>query len=434
MGHMATVTLEHAVSLVRPTDSMAVPLGPGVPGGFMHALGERDDFVDLHIFGALLPDLYALFTKPGVHYRSGFFGPAERFLRDAGASIDYVPADFRRFDPILQWLNPRIMATAGAPPVDGWVSLSLHAGASVDEIHRAAADPNRLVIVEVSEKFPRTYGVEPEHMHRIHVDNIDALVFTDREPLNLADTEPTQAERDIAQFALQFIHSGCTLQTGIGGIPNQIASLIAQSDMGDFGIHSEMFTTGLMRLHQSGKVSNKKGSEFDGFSPTTFAAGIPELYSWLHENKDVRFLPVKIVNSPERISQNRDMVSINGALAVDLSGQVMADSINGTQFSGVGGHEDFVAGPGLTLSGRSLICLPSTSVVNGELTNRILPQFPAGSVVSTPRHQTDVVITEFGIAELEGRSIRERAQALAKIGHPHFRDELLASAEKWPAD
>ena len=128
------------------------------------------------------------------------------------------------------------------------------------------------------------------------------------------------------------------------------------------------------------------------------------------------------------------MVSINGALAVDLSGQVMADSINGTQFSGVGGHEDFVAGPGLTLSGRSLICLPSTSVVNGELTNRILPQFPAGSVVSTPRHQTDVVITEFGIAELEGRSIRERAQALAKIGHPHFRDELLASAEKWPAD
>jgi acyl-CoA hydrolase len=128
------------------------------------------------------------------------------------------------------------------------------------------------------------------------------------------------------------------------------------------------------------------------------------------------------------------MISINGALAVDLSGQVMADTINGQQFSGVGGHEDFVAGPGLNLSGRSLICLPSTSMVNGVLTSRILPQFPAGSVVSTPRHQLDIIITEYGIAELEGRSIRERSRALAMIGHPQFRDELLANAEQWPKD
>jgi hypothetical protein len=120
----------------------------------MHALGERTDFVDLQIFGALMPDLYGVLALPGVHYRSGFFGPAERFLRDTGASIDFVPADFRRFAPILRKLTPRVMATAGSPPVDGWVSLSLHAGASVDEIHRAAADPERLLIVEVSEKYP----------------------------------------------------------------------------------------------------------------------------------------------------------------------------------------------------------------------------------------------------------------------------------------
>lgn len=434
MGHMAMMTLDDAVALVQSTDTLAVPLGPGVPGGFMHALDTRNDFVDLRIFGALMPDLYAVLMKPGVLYRSGFFGPAERFLRDAGASIDYVPADFRRFEPILESYAPRIMATAGAPPVDGWVSLSVHAGATVDELHRAAADPNRLVIVEVSESYPRTFGVAPEHQHRIHVDEIDALVVTDKEPLNLADAPATDAELTIAQFALSFIRSGCTLQTGIGGIPNQIASFIAESDMGDFGIHSEMFTTGLMRLHQAGKVTNKKGSEFDGFSPTTFAAGIPELYSWLHENDSVRFLPVKVVNSPERIARNRDMVSINGALAVDLSGQVMADSINGIQFSGVGGHEDFVAGPGLNLAGRSLICLPSTSVVNNVVTSRILSQFPGGSIVSTPRHQVDVIITEFGIAELEGRTIRERARALAAIGHPDFRDELLERAERWPED
>ncbi len=431
---MARMDLSEAIALLRPEDSMAVPLGPGVPGGFMHALAERDDFTRLEIFGALLPDLYAILTKPGVHYRSGFFGPAERFLRDSGASIDFVPADFRRFAPILEWLNPRVIAFAGAPPVDGWVSLSLLAGASVDEIHRAAKDPNRIVIAEVSEKFPRTFGVLPEYGHRIHVDDIDALIYTEREPLNLADAPSTDAETAIAQLALQFIRSGSTLQTGIGGIPNQIALALAQSDIGDLGIHSEMFTTGLMRLHQAGKVSNRKGTEFDGFSPTTFAAGIPELYTWLHENEDVRFLPVKIVNSPEIISRNRDMVTINGALAVDLSGQVVADTINGKQFSGVGGHEDFVAGPGLTLGGRSLICLPSTSVVNGELTSRILTQFPGGSVVSTPRHQVDVVITEYGVAELEGRTIRERSRALAMIGHPQFRDELLANAEQWPTD
>ena len=423
-----------AIALVRTTDSMAVPLGPGVPGGFMHALGERDDFERFDIFGALLPDLYALLTKPGVNYRSGFFGPAERFLRDAGASIDYVPADFRRFAPILEWLNPRIIAFAGAPPVDGWVSLSLHAGAGVDELHRAAKDPNRIVIAEVSDKFPRTFGVEPDHLHRIHVDDIDALVYTDREPLNLADAVATEAENAIAQLALQFIHSGTTLQTGIGGIPNQIALALAESNVSGLGVHSEMFTTGLMRLHQAGKVTNQKGTEFDGFTVTTFAAGIPELYTWLHENKDVRFLPVKIVNSPEVISRNRDMVTVNGALAVDLSGQVIADTIDGTQFSGVGGHEDFAAGPGLTLGGRSLICLPSTTTVNGVLTSRILNRFPSGGIVSTPRHQIDVVITEFGIAELEGRSIRERARALAAIGHPDFRDELLANAEEWPKD
>ena len=286
----------------------------------------------------------------------------------------------------------------------------------------------------MSEHFPRTFGVLPEYGHRIHVDQIDALITTDREPLNLADTVPTEAELAIAQIAVSFIHSGSTLQTGIGGIPNQIALTLAASDMGDFGIHSEMFTTGLMRLHQAGKVTNSKGSEFDGFSPTTFAAGIPELYSWLHNNEAVRFLPVKIVNSPERIARNRNMVTINGALAVDLAGQVVADTIGGMQFSGVGGHEDFISGPGLDSTDRSLICLPSTSTVNGQLTSRILGALPAGSVVSTPRHQVDVIITEFGIAELEGRTIRERARAMASIAHPQFRDELLANAEMWPKD
>ena len=426
--------ISEAVDRVGHVDSLAVPLGPGVPGGFLHALGERDDFVRLEVFGALLPDLYALFTRRGVHYRSGFFGPAERFLRDSGASIDYMPADFRRFEPVLRHLSPRIMATAGAMPVDGRVSLSLHAGASVDELHRAGADPDRLLLVEVSEHFPRTFGMEPDHTHSLSLDEIDILVRTDRKPLDLADAEPTEVETTIAGHAMRFIHDGCTLQTGIGGIPSQIAKMVAASGISDLGIHSEMFTTGLMRLHQAGKVTNRKGSPFDGFSPTTFAAGVPELYEWLHENRDVRFLPVKMVNSPEMIGRNRDMVAINGALAVDLSGQVVADSIDGLQFSGIGGHEDFVSGPGLTADGRSMICLPSTTTVDGRLASRIITRFPAGSVVSTPRHQVDLVITEYGVAELHGRTIRERSVALAAIGHPDFRDELREQAQQWPSD
>lgn len=428
------VEMAAAVAAVRGIDSLAVPLGPGVPGGFLHALGERTDFSRLEVFGALMPDLYQLFLRPGVHYRSGFFGPAERFLSEAGADVDFVPADFRRFEPILHHLKPRVVATAAAPPVNGWVSLSLHAGATVDELHRAGADPDRLLIVEVSEHFPRTLGVEPDHPHRLHVDEIDLLVETDRSPLNLPDAQPTDVELAIAEHALRFFHDGCTVQTGIGGIPSQIATRLADGPFNDLGVHSEMFTTGLMRLHQAGKVTNRKNSEFDGFTPTTFAAGIPELYTWLHENPAVRFLPVRVVNSPERIARNRDMVSINGALAIDLSGQVVADSIAGKQFSGIGGHEDFVSGPGLSTSGRSLICLPSTSTVNGGLISRIVTSLPTGSVVSTPRHQVDVVITEHGVAELHGRTIRERSRALAEIAHPDFRDELRAQAERWPLD
>ena len=352
-----------AVSIVRPVDTLAVPLGPGVPGGFLHALGERDDFTRLEVFGALLPDLYQLFMRSGVHYRSGFFGPAERFLRDAGASVDFVPSDFRRFEPILQHLRPRIMATAAAPPVDGWVSLSVHAGASVEELHRAGADPDRVLLVEVSPHFPRTFGLG-EHEHRLHVDEIDVLVETDRRPLDLADAAPTPEETAIAEFVASFVTDGCTLQTGIGGVPSQVAKILASGPHGDFGIHSEMFTTGLMHLHRAGKVTNRKGGAFDGVSITTFAAGVPELYEWLHENDEVRFLPVRHVNSPEAIARNRHMVTINGAMAVDLSGQVVADTILGKQFSGVGGHEDFVSGPGLSADGRSMICLPSTSTVS----------------------------------------------------------------------
>ncbi|MCB1040662.1 MAG: acetyl-CoA hydrolase/transferase family protein [Acidimicrobiales bacterium] len=425
------LTPEQAASLLRTTDVLGVPLGPGHPGGLLHALGARTDWVDLTVTGALLTDFYEVFGRPGVKFLSGFYGPIERLMRDQGGAIEFVPADFRRFAPLLERIDPRVMATSAAPPdAEGWCSLSLHAGATIHEIERAADDPERVLMVEVSPRFPRTRGYG-EHEHRIHVDRIDVLIETDREPFVIGDPEPTAEERAIAEFVADFVTDGCTLQTGIGGIPSTVASLLADGDKGGFGIHSEMFTTGLMKLHRAGKVTNQKGI-WDGFSITTFAAGTRELYDWLDGNQEVAFLPVHLVNSPDLIARNPKMVSINGALAIDLAGQAVADTLGGAQFSGIGGHEDFVASSGLELEDRSLICLRSTTTVNGQLVSRIDGQFPAGTIVTTPRHQLDVVVTEYGVAELRGATVRERARALAAISHPAFRDRLQAQAEEYP--
>jgi acyl-CoA hydrolase len=414
-----------AAALVRPVDTLAMPLGPGAPGGFLHALGERDDWEQLEVFGALLLDFYAVFTKPGVRFCSGFFGPAERALRDAGANVEFIPADFRRFVTIAQEFAPRVMTTAAAPPDEnGYMSLSLHAGATVGELHQAALDSERLLVVEVNERLPRTLGIPPKYPHALHLDEVDVIVHNDVAPFVLPDSEPTDVDRAIAEFARAFIADGSTLQTGIGGVPSTIVDLLSNGPGGDYGIHSEMFTTGLMQLHRAGKVSNTRKGEFPGVSISTFALGTAELYAWLDGNPDVRFLPVDVVNAPHAIARNHNVVSINSALQIDLYGQVAADRLHGHQFSGIGGHEDFVAQSGLEVSDRSLICLPSTAGSDGAVVSRIVPVLPPATTVTTPRHQVDVVITEHGVAELRGRTVRERAAALAEIAHPDFRDEL----------
>lgn len=426
------LTAAEAANLLEPTDVLGIPLGPGHPGALLHALGARTDWDDLTVTGALLTDFYELFGRPNVRFVSGFYGPIERMMRDAGGAVEFVPADFRRFAPLLEQISPRVVATAAAvPDEEGWCSLSLHGGATEAEIHRAGADPNRVLVVEVSPRFPRTVG-HGEFGHRVHLDEIDVLVETDRAPFEIAEATPRPEELAIAEHVARFVTDGCTLQTGIGGIPSTVATLLADSDVSDLGIHSEMFTTGLMRLHQAGKVTNLRKGQFDGFSVTTFAAGTAALYDWLDDNDEVRFLPVHVVNSPDVISRNRSMVSLNGALAVDLAGQAVADTLGGSQFSGIGGHEDFVASSGLELEDRSIICFRSVTGAEGSSVSRIVSRFPEGTIVTTPRHQLDVVVTEHGIAELRGRTTRERARALAAIAHPDHRDHLMAEAEVWP--
>jgi acyl-CoA hydrolase len=425
-----TLSVEDAVARINAKDELGMPLGTGQPPALLAAMGKRDDWEDLRVYGALLLVGTELFNHPNVHYLSGFFGPIERALRDAGANMSFAPADFRRLAPLMAEEAPRVMVTVAAPPDDeGRCSLSLHAGGTAAELARAGEDPDRLLIVEVSEKFPRTFGLPPEHPHCLRLDQIDALVESDAAPLPIEDPPPSEVERAIAEHAAGFIPDGATLQTGIGAIPGTIAGLLAEGDGGDYGVHSEMFTTGLMLLHEAGKVTNRKG-QFDGVSVATFAGGTPELYSWLNGNQDVAFLPVNIVNSPDVIAANRKIVTINGALTIDVQGQVVADTLGARQFSGIGGHEDFVSGPALELDDRSLLCLASTVKKNGKLHSKIVPWFDAGSVITTPRHQVDVVITEYGAAELQGKTVHQRGEALAAIAHPDFRDELLEAAER----
>ena len=361
-----------------------MPLGPGQPPAFLEALGRRTDWEHLRIGGALLTVLTDLFSHPNVHYLSGFFGPLERLLRDSGANIGFAPADFRRFTPILEADPPRVMATAGAPPdADGRVQPVAARRGQRRPDPPAGGGPRPAAGRRGERPRSRAPSAWATTCHALAVDEIDVLIESDKAPVVIDDPPPTDVDRAIAEHVRAFVPDGATLQTGIGAVPSVVASLLAEGDGGGYGIHSEMFTTGLMRLHQAGKVTNHKGT-YDGVSVATFAAGTRELYDWLDENHDVAFLPVDLVNSPEVIARNRAMVTINAAMAVDIQGQVVADTIGAVQYSGIGGHEDFVSGPALDLEDRSLLCLPSTVTVGDELRSRIVPWFEAGAVITTP--------------------------------------------------
>lgn len=426
-----TLTATDAAALLRPTDVLGLGLGPANPPALLAALSARTDWEDLTVGAALMLGPYALFVHPHVHYRCGFFGPAERFFREAGGDVELIPAGFRQFAPILARLAPRVMAVQATPPdYRGMVNLSLHHGATYRELVRAGRDPNRLLIVETSRYLPRTRALDG-YPNELHVDDIDVLVEGDEKPYELPPSPRSAVDQAIAATAATFISPEATLQTGIGAVPSIVAELLAERPGGAYGVHSELFTDGLYRLHVAGKVRNHRKGIFDGVSVTTFALGSAALYEWLNNNEEVAFGPVDVVNDPAVIGRNHSLVSINGAISVDLYGQVVADAIDGRQISGVGGHEDFIAGADLSLDAVSIVVLPSTYDRGGERRSRIVTELPAGSVVSTPRHHTGVVVTEFGAADLRDRTVPERAALLAQIADPAFRDELVAAAGRF---
>jgi acyl-CoA hydrolase len=413
-----------AAALVRSEDSIAAPIATGQPAAFLSALGKRDDFTRLTIFSGLLIEPYAVLQRPGARLISGFFGPLERMLVKAGGTVDYLPADFLGWERYALQVRPRVMASALAPMDDrGFLSFGLHAGATFNAFMQAAHDPQRLAIGEVVRDMPRVLGLGKLGGHRIHISELDCVIESDRSPFELPPVSVTPEDRTIADHVADLIDDGATLQIGIGGVPNIVAELLAGGSKGDFGIHTEMLVDGIMRLHRAGKVTNHKGV-YDGFSVATFAAGSRSLYEWMDGNPEIRMLPVGEVNDPAIIRRNRRMVSINGAVGIDLSGQIMADTIGPRQYSGVGGHELFVIGAHESDGGRSIICLRSTAKVDGRTVSTITACLPEGTPVTTPRHHVQYVITEHGVANLAMLTARERAQALIEIAHPDFRDEL----------
>ena len=416
-----------AARLVRPRDTVIAGFAAGQPVGFLEALGARSDLEDVVLYTGLLLRPYALLQNPGVRVVSGFFGPIERMARAAGARVGYLPADFNGLERLGLRLKPRVVLAVTSPPDrDGWLSFGLQAGANYRPFMEAIRDPERLAVAEVNPRMPRVDGIPELGGNRVHLSEVDVLVEHEANLVALPPEEPAPADLAIAQLVVERILPGSILQFGIGAIPDAIARILAERPGGGFGIHTEMISDGVMRLHEAGKVTNRKPL-YDGFTVATFALGSERLYRWLDGNPAVRILPVTDVNESSVLRQLPRLTSINGALAIDLAGQVAADAVGGRQHSGTGGHESFVSGARSARDGRSFVCLKSTATVSGRRISTILPHFGGDTLVTTPRHHVQYVVTEQGAVDLSVLSDTERPRALIELAHPDFRDGLRAA-------
>jgi len=416
--------LADAAALVRPRDTVACGFVSAQPTGLLGAIGARSDLEEVVLYTGLLVEPYSFLTNPGVRLVSFFFGPIERMARTMGGRVEFLAADFHGIERLSLRLKPRIMLAVTTPPdADGWLNFGVHAGATYLPFLEAARDPDRVAIAEVNARMPHLLGL-PEHGdNRIHVSEVDAWVEHPHDLVVLPGEAPSPEETAIATHAAALIPDGATLQFGIGAVPDEIANLLASGARGDFGIHTEMISDGVMQLHRAGKVTNRKGL-YDGVSVATFALGGAELYAWLDGNRDVRLLPVSAVNDPPLLRHLRRFVSVNGALSIDLLGQVAADYIGGKQYSGVGGAESFVMGAAEAPGGSSMLCFKSTVTVGGRRISTIVPRLGDSTTVTTPRHHVHWVVTEHGAVDLSVLSDVERARALIGLAHPDFREEL----------
>jgi len=303
-----------------------------------------------------------------------------------------------------------------APDEHGYCSL----GVSVDVVS-AAVKHARFVVAQVNPKMPRTNG----HSF-VHINQINAWMHVEQALPQLPPPELDRVTEQIGQYVSMLVENGSTLQLGIGKIPDAVLRYLVNHK--DLGLHSEMISDGIIDLMKSGVINNRKKTFHKGKSIVTFCMGTQRLYDFVDANPHVEFYPSEHVNSPVKIARNDNMVSINSAIEVDLTGQVVSDSIGYQFFSGIGGQVDFIRGASLSKGGKPIIALPSTTK-DGKI-SKIVPHITEGGGVVTSRGHVHYVVTEYGIANLRGKSIRERALELIRVAHPKFRDQLLEQVRK----
>jgi acyl-CoA hydrolase len=429
-------TLDEIITLFSTSDSLTIPLATGQPMALLNALSDRQDWEKLEVFCGLLSFPYPLLSNPNVYIKSGYYGPIERYLNEAGSHMEYLPANFRGFETYaLRKPTHFIATTLSAPDEEGYLTFGTHGAAAYKPFIAACHSDSQIAIAEINTNMPTVYGDTELGDNKIHIDEIDVLYQTDNSQSEVPEIPFTDKEIKIADNVLNLIENQATLQFGIGAIPNLIAEKLTKTNLGEFGVHSELISDGFLALQQAGKITNKHKGIYDGKSVFTFAFGKKSLYDFLDEkngnnNRSAICLPVSTVNNPHIIAQNKKFTSINSGLMIDFSGQVSSEAIGLRQYSGVGGQLSFVQGAGQSLDGKSVLCIKSTATVKDKLVSNIMPTLPTGSIVSTPRHFTQYIVTEYGIADLYGVSDEKRADKLIQIAHPDFRDELREEFEK----
>ncbi|MFN7138708.1 MAG: acetyl-CoA hydrolase/transferase family protein, partial [Limisphaerales bacterium] len=414
------ISAEEAVANVRSGMRVFVGSGCGTPQKLVKALsnrgGEVFDVEVIHILTFGVAPYARRELLENFRHNAFFIGPNVRNAVNEGIA-DYtpiflgeVPALFRNKEVHI---DVAIIQTT-PPDAHGFCSY----GVSVDVI-KAAVESANYVIAEVNPNMPRTLGD-----CFVHVSQINAFVESDLPILEHASVDPSPESMKIGEFIASLVDDGSTLQTGIGEIPSAVvASLMGKKDL---GMHTEMFTEAVIPLIENGILNCRKKTLLPGKIVTSFCFGTRKLYDYIHDNPGFEFRPTEFTNDPFKIAQNRRMVAISSAIEVDLTGQVCADSIGDRFYSGFGGQVDFIRGAARSEQGKPIIALPSTTS-DGKI-SRITALLKPGAGVVTTRADVHYVVTEYGIAYLHGKSVRERTLALVHIAHPKFRDDLMREA------
>ena len=421
-------TPEQAVRAVKSGDWVDYTTSLGFPILLDAALAKRrDELTDVKIRGNLLfgpiQTVECDPTREHFCYNSWHCSGYERKLCDKGL-CNYIPMIFRNVVPYYRHFLTVNVAMMCVTPMDkhGYFNLSCATG-----VARGILEKADIVILEVNERLPKIYGGFDES---IHISEVDYVVEGEHPPLpQFPIAPPTEEDVKIADLIVPHIVDGATLQLGIGGMPNVVGARLAESDLKDLGMHTELCGDAYYELYKAGKLTNRRKSHQRGKGVTGIVFGSRSLYDWVDQNPGVVVEPLEYVNAPETIGKLDNMISINNCIAVDLYGQVCAESAGLRHISGTGGQLDYLTGAAMSKGGKAFICMTSSFVdKTGVRRSRVLPHF-GGDIVTDPRSQAYYIVTEYGAVNLAGRSTWERAELLVSIAHPDFREDLIAAAE-----